>query len=158
MQSTTIGVISDTHGLVRPEAKQALAGCDFIIHAGDIGSPEVVTQLEQIAPLHIVRGNVDVLPWADAHPASKTFEINGIKFHLLHNIRELAIDPVSESVDVVVFGHSHKFHNEACDGVLYFNPASAGPRRFSLPAGVGRILIQDGKVEASHIELVRNGL
>jgi hypothetical protein len=142
----TVGVISDTHGLVRPEALAALAGADHIVHAGDIGALEVLAALAAIAPVTAVRGNNDHGPWALRLPAATTVRVGDVRLHVLHDVHELAIDP--HTVDVVISGHSHRPVNERRDGVLYFNPGSAGPRRFTLPIAVGRLRIADATVAA----------
>lgn len=149
-----IGVISDTHGFLRPEAFQVLQGCELILHAGDVGAPEVLDELRAIAPLHVVRGNVDYGVWADALPLSKNIEIKGLRFHILHDVDQLGVDPVAEGIDAVIYGHTHLQESSERDGVLYFNPASAGPRRHSLPISMGRIQIQDGQIQAEHIQLL----
>ena len=138
----SIGVISDTHGLLRPEAVEALQGSDFIIHAGDIGDPAILTELKRIAPLTAVRGNVDTEAWAKQLPETATFETGGLKIFTLHNFEHLRIHP--HKADIVIFGHSHKPHNDSQDGTLFFNPGSAGPRRFTLPISVGRLTIKNG--------------
>lgn len=149
--SPAIGVISDTHGLLRPEALQALAGSSLILHAGDIGRPEVIAELERLAPVIAVRGNVDTGAWADAFPETRTEQVGGCRIHLLHDRKQLAVEPAG--LDVVVAGHSHQPLNEVRDGVLHFNPGSAGPRRFRLPVAVGRLWCRDGKVEGEIVEL-----
>jgi len=136
-RATVVGLISDTHGLLRPEALAALAGVERIIHAGDIGGPEILESLRQIAPLEGVRGNNDKGSWARAVPASATLQVGGVWIHVLHDIKELDLDPVAAGLQVVVAGHSHKPAVTERDGVLYVNPGSAGPRRFSLPVTVG---------------------
>ena len=128
-----IGVISDTHGLLRPEAEQRLAGVAHIIHAGDIGRPEIIDRLRRIAPVIAIRGNVDKGHWAENYPETETVSLGGHSIHVLHDIHDLQLDPVSHGVDVVISGHSHKPLIETVDGVLYLNPGSAGPRRFNLP-------------------------
>lgn len=128
-----IGVISDTHGLLRPEAEQCLAGVGHIIHAGDIGRPEVIAGLCRIAPVIAIKGNVDTADWAARYPDTRTVELGGRVIYILHDVNELKLDPVSDGVDVVISGHSHRPDIETVDGVLYLNPGSAGPRRFSLP-------------------------
>lgn len=148
----TIGVIADTHGLLRQEAIQLLEGSDLILHAGDIGKLEVIVGLEQIAPVVAVRGNVDKEPWADGFEAVEAIEVEGRYLYLIHNIQELDVDP-SGHFDAVVFGHSHKPVNEVKDGVLYFNPASAGPRRFKLPIAIGKIRLSDSHISAEIIEI-----
>jgi uncharacterized protein len=128
-----IGVISDTHGLLRPEAEQHLTGVAHIIHAGDIGRPEIITALGRIAPVTAIRGNVDTADWAARYPATTTFELGGRSIHVVHDVHDLALDPVARGIDIVISGHSHQPRIATVDGVLYLNPGSAGPRRFSLP-------------------------
>lgn len=147
-----VGVISDTHGLLRPQAVAALAGCNCILHAGDIGQAEVLAGLRAIAPVVAVRGNVD-LGWAKALPETTQVDIAGRRILLLHNPAELEIDPRAAGIDVVIAGHSHRPKIETRDGVLYVNPGSAGPRRFTLPIAVAQIEITDRGVEARIIEL-----
>lgn len=154
---TTLGIISDTHGLLRDEAKAALQGCDLILHAGDIGAHLVLEQLQQIAPTIAVRGNIDHGKWAEVLPEIERVMINGVQFCLLHKIKELSFAAVAAGCRAVIYGHSHKPHNEVRAGVLYFNPASAGPRRFSLPVAVGRISFQDGQLRAEIVELESDG-
>ena len=128
-----IGVISDTHGLLRPQVEQRLAGVAHIIHAGDIGRPEVIAGLRRIAPVTAIRGNVDTGDWAERHPDTHTVRLGGRSIYVLHDLQELQLDPASHGVDVVISGHSHRPRIETIDGVLYLNPGSAGPRRFNLP-------------------------
>jgi uncharacterized protein len=128
-----IGVISDTHGLLRPAAEQCLAGVAHIIHAGDIGRPEVIAGLRRIAPVMAIKGNVDTADWAARYPDTRTIKLGGLVIHVLHDVNELKLDPVADGIDVVISGHSHRPGIETVDGVLYLNPGSAGPRRFSLP-------------------------
>ena len=154
MTKTIIGVISDTHGLLRPEAKQALQGCNAILHAGDIGTTEVLDELRAIAPLYVVRGNVDCAAWAMAYPETEAVEIGGKYFYIIHNIDKLDIDPAEAGFDAVIFGHSHRQHDETTNGVLYFNPASAGPARFSLPVSLGRFCIEDGAISTEFVNLM----
>ena len=151
---TIVGIISDTHGLLRPQARRALAGSDAIIHAGDIGKPEVLDALQALAPLTVIRGNVD--KWAMNLPDVETVEIDGFRFHVIHDRKTLALDPVAEGIDVVVSGHSHKPGISREGGVLYVNPGSAGPRRFSLPVSLARVVIADGKLKARLITLKVN--
>jgi uncharacterized protein len=150
MPQTTfkIGVISDTHNLVRPEAKRALAGVDRILHAGDICGAEVLEALRAIAPVTAVRGNNDHGPWADAIPVTEAVEIKGIAIYMLHYVGELDLDPQAAGFHVVVSGHSHRPSIEHKDGVLFLNPGSAGPRRFTLPISLGFIEIAQGRVKA----------
>lgn len=148
-----IGVISDTHGLLRPEAVAALRGSDLILHAGDVGKPQVLDRLRGIAPVVAVRGNVDAGAWADALPVRETVEVAGLSLHLLHNVGELALCPAQAGFAAVVFGHSHQPTVERRGGVLYFNPGSAGPRRFKLPVAVGRLLVEGGGLRGEIIHL-----
>ena len=134
-----IGVISDTHGLLRPEAEQCLAGVAHIIHAGDIGRPEVIAGLRRIAPVIAIRGNVDTAEWAARYPDTKTVKLGGCAIHVLHDVHDLKLDPAASGIDVVISGHSHKPGIETIDGVLYLNPGSAGPRRFNLPITVATL-------------------
>jgi len=128
-----IGIISDTHGLLRPEARERLAGVDHIVHAGDIGGPEVIAGLRELAPTTAIRGNVDKGQWANDHPHTDWLTLGGRTIYVLHNLNELDLDPAAAGIDVVVSGHSHQPKIETVDGVLYLNPGSAGPRRFNLP-------------------------
>jgi uncharacterized protein len=141
-----LGVISDTHGLLRPEAIHALRGSDLIVHAGDIGSPEVLRGLERIAPVIAVRGNNDRGPWADKLPLTEAVELGGASIYVLHDVNELDLDPRAGGFSVVIAGHSHQPRCEERDGVLFFNPGSAGPRRFRLPISVGTIAIDGARV------------
>jgi len=137
-----LGIISDTHSLLRPEALAALRGSDHILHAGDIGSPDIIPALEQIAPVSAIRGNVDVEPWTRKFPFTLTVEFGGLKFHLIHNRAELKPNKLPKDIACIIFGHSHQPLIETVDDILYFNPGSAGPRRFKLPITVGRIRIE----------------
>ncbi len=128
-----IGIISDTHGLLRPEAERQLAGVAHVIHAGDIGRPDVLVGLRRIAPVTAIRGNIDTADWAQRYPDTQVVRLAGRSFYVLHDIQELQIDPASSGIDVVVSGHSHRPRIETSGGVLYLNPGSAGPRRFNLP-------------------------
>ena len=141
-----LGVISDTHGLLRPEAVEALQGSDLIVHAGDIGSPDVLRGLHDIAPVVAVRGNNDRGPWAEKIPLVETLEVGRAALYVLHDVNELDLDPRAAGFAVVVAGHSHQPRSEERDGVLFFNPGSAGPRRFRLPISVGRIVIEGSRV------------
>jgi putative phosphoesterase len=147
-----IGVISDTHGLLRPEAVAALRGVEHILHAGDVGEFSILEKLREIAPVTAIRGNIDV--WGDCAelPATDVVELGDKLFYLVHSVRDLDINPAVAGVSVVVSGHSHKASVEVRGGVVYFNPGSAGPRRFSLPVTVGFVTVDDG-VEASILEL-----
>jgi putative phosphoesterase len=154
-RSTSVGLISDTHGLLRPEALAALAGSDYIVHAGDIGEPAVLSALEKIAPVTAVRGNNDRGPWAERLPETDVLQINETFIYVLHNIAELDLDPVAAGFQVVVAGHSHRPSEERRDGVLYVNPGSAGPRRFSLPIALARLTIDQGKLRFRIVEIGR---
>ena len=134
-----IGVISDTHGLLRPEAVERLAGVDHIIHAGDIGAAEVIEGLRRIAPVTAIRGNVDRGAWAAEYPQTEFVKLGGRFFYVIHDVNELDLDPVAGGIDVVVSGHSHRPKIETVDGVLYLNPGSAGPRRFTLPIALATL-------------------
>jgi putative phosphoesterase len=148
-----IGVISDTHGLLRPEVLAALAGVEHILHAGDVGDGAILDALRKIAPVTAIRGNVDVAGACAALPATDVVELGDRLLYLVHSVHDLDINPVVAGVAMVVSGHSHKASVEVRDGVVYFNPGSAGPRRFSLPVTVGFVTVEDG-LEASVVELV----
>ena len=147
-----IGVISDTHGLLRPEALAALRGVEHILHAGDVGDIAILDALREIAPVTAIRGNVDKTGACAELPATDVVELGGKLFYLVHSVHDLDINPKAAGVAMVVSGHSHKAKVEVKDGVVYFNPGSAGPRRFSLPVTVGFVTVEDG-VEASVLEL-----
>ena len=147
-----IGVISDTHGLLRPEAVTALRGVEHILHAGDVGDVAILDALREIAPVTAIRGNVDVSGACAELPATDLVELGDRLFYLVHSVRDLDINPAAAGVAMVVSGHSHKASVQVRGGVIYFNPGSAGPRRFSLPVTVGFVTVQDG-VEASVMEL-----
>jgi putative phosphoesterase len=153
MPVTRVGVISDTHGLLRPEAVAFLKGCDRIVHAGDVGDPAILDELSKVAPVTAVRGNVDTAPWAAALAETQVLEVEGVRIHVLHDLGQLAVRPAALRIDVVVSGHSHKPLTERRGGVLYLNPGSAGPRRFRLPISIAEITIADGKVDARLVEL-----
>ena len=148
-----IGVISDTHGLLRPQALEALRGVDLIVHAGDIGRLDILTQLGRIAQVHAVRGNMDNGPWAERLPHSEVAEAEEIRFFIVHDLNHLDLDPAAAGFRVVVTGHTHRPHVEERDGVLYLNPGSAGPRRFTLPTTVAKLHVRGGALEAEIIEL-----
>ena len=148
-----IGLISDTHGLLRAEAIAALRGSDRLIHAGDIGNADILQRLSAIAPLTAVRGNNDIGDWADAVPETQQVELRGARIYVIHDLATLAIDPRAAGIDVVVSGHSHRPRCERRQGVLYVNPGSAGPRRFRLPIGVGVLTIDAAGIDAELITL-----
>jgi uncharacterized protein len=148
-----LGVISDTHGLVRPQALAALARVDHIIHAGDIGGPEVLTALRALAPITAVRGNNDHEPWADDIREREMITVGGARILVVHDVNELRLDPVPKGVHAVIAGHSHRPRIERRHGVLFLNPGSAGPRRFTLPVSVARLRIDDERLEPEIVEL-----
>ena len=152
-EDIAVGVISDTHGLLRPEALDKLRGVDAIVHAGDIGDPEILGQLRKIAPVTAVRGNIDTSARGSTLPETKVLEIGGVSLYVLHNVQELDLDPAAAGFAAVIFGHSHKPLIDWRKGVLFFNPGSAGPKRFSLPISLGRLRLRNGKVKAELIEL-----
>ena len=149
-----VGVISDTHGLLRPEALAALQGSDYIIHAGDIEDPAILDGLRKIAPVTAVRGNVDRGSWAHEIPETNVLELEGLSIYVLHILDNLDLKPEAAGFAAVIYGHSHVPKEETKNGVLYFNPGSAGPRRFNLPASVGRLRIERGKIQAELITLI----
>jgi uncharacterized protein len=148
-----LGVISDTHGLLRPEAVEALRGAQQVIHAGDVGSPEILKKLATIAPVTAVRGNVDKDAWAQQLPQNQALEAGGISIYLLHDLMQLDVKPEAAGFRVVISGHSHIPKQEVRNGVLYFNPGSAGPRRFKGPVSVGRLSIDGAEVSAELVIL-----
>jgi uncharacterized protein len=149
-----VGIISDTHGLMRPEALAALAGSDLIIHAGDIGKPEVLRALQQMAPTFAVRGNVDSGPWSNLLPEQLDVPVGGLRFRVLHRISDLKIDPATERIAAVVYGHSHKPVIEWRGDLLLLNPGSAGPRRFKLPITVARVRVSGSTIKPELLSLV----
>jgi uncharacterized protein len=148
-----IGVISDTHGLLRPEAIEALCGAEHIIHAGDIGAAEILEKLATIAPVTAIRGNVDIAAWASRLPETEVLETDGISIYVLHDLAQLDLKPEAAGFEVVISGHSHVPTQETKNGVLYLNPGSAGPRRFKLPVSVARLVIREGKITAEILSL-----
>ncbi|MDP9893011.1 putative phosphoesterase [Variovorax boronicumulans] len=149
-----VGLISDTHGLLRPQAVAALQGSDFIVHGGDIGNAGILEALAAIAPLTVVRGNNDREPWADGIAESEFLKVGGVVIYAIHDLSQIDIDPAGAGVRVVVSGHSHKPKIEERDGVLYVNPGSAGPRRFKLPIAVAELIVDGNAVSARIVELV----
>jgi uncharacterized protein len=148
-----IGVISDTHGLLRPEAVKALKGVELIIHAGDVGNPKVLANLARIAPVQAVRGNTDRGEWAADLPPTRVVEVGGVHLYVLHELFCLDLDPAAAGINAVIFGHSHSPHLERKNGVLYLNPGSAGPRRFTLPVSLARIKVQGNSLHPELLEL-----
>lgn len=151
--STHVGLISDTHGLLRPEVVTALGGSDFIVHAGDIGDPSILDRLAKIAPTIAVRGNNDKGTWASRIPETEVLDVGAILIYVLHDVGELDLDPVAAGFQVVVAGHSHQPSIKWRDNVLFINPGSAGPRRFKLPVSVGKLAISGQAVSPRLIEL-----
>jgi putative phosphoesterase len=149
-----VGLISDTHGLLRPEALDFLAGTDHIVHGGDIGGPEILERLATIAPLTVVRGNNDTAPWARAIPEAARVDVGAVALYAIHDLKRLVIDPRATGVGVVVSGHSHRPACSERDGVLYVNPGSAGPRRFSLPISAAELFIDEAGVRARLVTLI----
>lgn len=152
-KAMTIGVISDTHGLLRLEAIKALRGVDHILHAGDVGDPEILDKLRWIAPLTAIRGNVDASGVCRILRETETVELGGRMFYLVHSLQDLDIDPVAAGVAVVVSGHSHRAHTQEVKGVLYLNPGSAGPRRFDLPVTLAKVSVLGGTVGSCIVNL-----
>jgi uncharacterized protein len=152
-QASVVGVISDTHGLLRPQAEDALRGSSLIVHAGDVGDAAILDRLRAIAPTTAVRGNVDTDQWAETLPMTAAVHIGAAHIYVLHDLSRLDLDPKVAGFNVVVFGHSHRPSAERKDGVLYLNPGSAGPRRFSLPIAVARLRVADGEIAHEIIEL-----
>ena len=150
---TDIRVISDTHGLLRPEALDAMQGADLILHVGDVGKPEVLDALRDIAPVTAVRGNVDRGLWADALALTEVVEVDGAHLYMIHILGNLDLDPAAAGFAAVLFGHSHQPETRQKNGVLYMNPGSAGPRRFNLPVACARLWIEEGAARAEIIEL-----
>jgi putative phosphoesterase len=147
-------VISDTHGLVRPEALAALRGSDLIVHAGDVGKPEVLEAFGELAPLIAIRGNNDRGPWAEALANTEVVELDGTFLYLVHDVAELDLDPAAAEFAAVISGHSHRPSTETREGVLYLNPGSAGPRRFRLPISLARLSLCDGVLQPELVTLV----
>ena len=153
MSEVLVGIISDTHGLVRPEAVRALKGSELLIHAGDIGNPQMIEQLHEIAPTFVVRGNNDRGAWAADLPVTQVVEVGELLFYVLHEISQLDVDPAVAGFAAVVSGHSHQPSIQFRDGVLYLNPGSAGPRRFSLPVAVARVHVSGRQIRPEIVEL-----
>lgn len=148
---TTIGVISDTHGLLRPQALDLLRGCDLILHAGDMGSADIIPTLRQMAPVTAVRGNVDAGAWAREFEVEEAVEVGEHSLFMIHDLDDLAFDPAEAGFDVIIYGHSHRPKVETLGGVLHLNPGSAGPRRFDLPISLAKIHLEGGEL---HTEML----
>jgi hypothetical protein len=150
-----IGVISDTHGLLRDEAGAVLRGSDHIIHAGDVGNPEILDQLRTIAPVTVVRGNIDKGAWAPRLAETEVVELAGASIYVLHDLSQLDLKPEAAGFAAVIYGHSHVPKQEMRGTVLYFNPGSAGPRRFKLPITVGRLVLDAGRLRGEIVEICK---
>lgn len=150
-----VGVIADTHGLLRPEAVEFLKRCDLIVHAGDFGDAEILRTLESIATTFAIRGNIDRGSWARKIPEKDVVEVEGKFLYVIHNLDDLDLDPVAAGFDAVISGHSHMPASYEKDGVLYFNPGSAGPRKFKLPVAIGRITIVNSRLKSEIVHLLR---
>ncbi len=148
-----IGLISDTHGLLRPQAVAVLQGCAHIVHGGDIGEPGILEALRAIAPLTVVRGNNDRAAWADGIPETASLELEGVRIHVIHDLSQRDPGLAAAGVRVVISGHSHQPRIETREGILYVNPGSAGPRRFRLPVAVGELVVDRGTASARIVEL-----
>ena len=155
-QNVEIGVISDTHGLLRPEALDALDGVERIIHGGDVGGEDILDDLSAIAPVTVVRGNTDYQPWAARLPVTELLEVGGRTIYVVHDIEDLNVDPAAAGIDVVIYGHSHQpVWDQRGDGVWQLNPGSAGPRRFRLPVSVARLQVSTKSIrgEIKYLEV-----
>jgi putative phosphoesterase len=148
-----VGLVADTHGLLRPAARAFLAGCDYIVHGGDVGAAEILDDLAGMAPLIAVRGNNDTQPWAARLPATELIRVGGVFIYVIHDLAELDIDLEAAGVQVVVSGHSHRPKLEERRGVLYVNPGSCGPRRFTLPVSAGEIIVSGSGAQARLVDL-----
>jgi putative phosphoesterase len=149
----TVGVISDTHGLLRPDAVAALYASDLIIHAGDVGDPQILERLRAVAPTFVVRGNVDTSAWADALPLTEVVQVGNQQIYVIHNLADLDLDPRAAGFAAVISGHTHRPHAEIRNDVLYLNPGSAGPRRFTLPIAVARLRVSGSRIAHEIIDL-----
>lgn len=150
-----VGLISDTHGLIRQEALEALNGCRLIIHAGDVGKPHVLQLLQEVAPVVAVRGNVDMGDWAWELPSTQVVDFDGELFHVIHDLDRMSLDPAAAGMKAVIFGHSHVPTHMEKGGVAFINPGSAGPRRFQNPITLARLRLKEGRVEVTFIDLER---
>jgi putative phosphoesterase len=153
MEPILVGVISDTHGLLRPNALKALEDSALIIHAGDVGKPEILDALRSLAPVVAIRGNVDHGEWAQSLPKTQITELGDVSMYVLHDLHELDLDPAEAGFNAVISGHSHIPAIEQRNGVLYLNPGSAGPRRFSNPVSLAQITVQNGNISARIVSL-----
>ena len=151
-----LGIISDTHGLLRPEAARALSGVDLIVHAGDVGSPEVLAKLKVLAPVFAVRGNVDTEAWAKELPATVIVDAGNASLYVLHNLRDLDLLPKAAGFDAVISGHTHQAEQWEREGVLYLNPGSAGPRRFHFPVTLALVDVGNEPWKVEIVELLQS--
>lgn len=149
-----IGVISDTHGLLRPEAVAALAGVDHILHAGDVGNPAILDVLRQIAPVTAIRGNVDLFGACALLPETEVIELAGHLFYLVHSVHDLDVNPEAAGIAMVISGHSHQPEIETRNGVTYLNPGSAGPRRFKLPVTLSLVTLTESEITPRLVQLL----
>jgi len=154
MAQHRIGVIADTHGLLRPEALKALRGVELIIHAGDVGGPEILEALRALAPVYAVRGNTDRGDFGRSLPQTQVVQVGEVQLYVLHELFCLDLDPAAAGLAAVIFGHSHRPHMQRKDGVLYLNPGSAGPRRFTLPVNLVLLYIQNNSLEVEFVNLI----
>jgi putative phosphoesterase len=152
-QDLRVGLVSDTHGLLRPQVREFLVGCDYIIHGGDVGGAEILDELAVIASLIAVRGNNDTEPWAERLPETELIRVGNVFVYVIHDLAELDVDPAAAAARIVVSGHSHIPKVEERGGVLYINPGSCGPRRFKLPISVGEVIVSGGGVKARLVEI-----
>lgn len=148
-----LGIISDTHGMLRPAAVDALKGCEHILHAGDVGDPAILDRLREIAPVTAVRGNVDRGLWAEKLPLTECVEFDDIQIYVLHILETLDVEPTAAGFSVVIYGHSHEPSEEYRDGVLFLNPGSAGPRRFDLPICLARLTLEEGTLQVEFVNV-----
>lgn len=155
IKACIFGVISDTHGLIRPEVEKKLANCDYILHAGDVGGEEIIKRLERICPVYAVRGNMDGGPWADSLPETMMVELGNVFVYILHNVYALDLDAKAAGIHLVVSGHTHRPEKLEKDGVVYLNPGSAGPKRPGKPVSLAFVHCTDGKIKAE-IEIIDN--
>lgn len=153
MAGKLVGIISDTHGLLRPEAVAVLRGSNHVVHAGDIGDESILLNLGSIAGVTVVRGNIDTDRWCRNIPRTAALDVDGVRVYVIHDIDQLDIDPPAAGVDVVVFGHSHRPGIEQRGRVMYLNPGSAGPRRFNLPVTVAHLTVENGRATARIVEI-----
>ena len=149
-----VGLVSDTHGLLRPEALAALEGSDLIVHAGDVGDPGILERLRVLAPTWAVRGNVDTQPWAMTLPATDVVAAGALQLYVLHDLASLDLDPAAAGFAAVISGHTHRPAADVRDGVLYLNPGSAGPRRFTLPVCLARLHVSGGRLRHEFVDLL----